>query len=164
MQFLLGLPGKVQTLLTRLSATWAAKLDTLAANYTTTRAGKLDNLDAAITTTAPAATALSTAVWTSALAAIIAAQTRVKNIQYVGATVAIGGTGNANTTVAITAVDWTKALLFPLGVHCSNGVSTYGQDARWEVTNSTTLTMYASSYVPLGTANITAGACVLEFY
>lgn len=50
---LLGLPGKVKTLLDRLTAT---------------RAGYLDNLDAAVTTRAPSATALSSATWTSARA------------------------------------------------------------------------------------------------
>ena len=52
--FLLGLPGKIGTLLTRLSDT---------------RATKLDNLDAAVTTRSAAATALSTVQWTSARAA-----------------------------------------------------------------------------------------------
>lgn len=50
---LLGLPGKVKTLLDRLTAT---------------RAGYLDNLDAAVTTRAPSSTALSSATWTSARA------------------------------------------------------------------------------------------------
>ena len=50
---LLGLPGKVKTLLDRLTAT---------------RAGYLDNLDAAVTTRAPASTALSSATYTSARA------------------------------------------------------------------------------------------------
>lgn len=47
--FLLGVPGKLKTLIDRL---------------TSTRAGNLDNLDAAITTRAPSATALSSATWT----------------------------------------------------------------------------------------------------
>lgn len=48
-----SIPGLVQTVLDRLTAT---------------RAGLIDNLDAAITTRAAAATALSSAIWTSARA------------------------------------------------------------------------------------------------
>ena len=47
---LLGVPGKLKTLLDRLTAA---------------RATKLDNLDTAITTRAPSSTALSTATWTA---------------------------------------------------------------------------------------------------
>lgn len=54
MPALLGLPGKIATLLGRL---------------TSGRATNLDNLDAAISTRAPASTALSTATWSNALAA-----------------------------------------------------------------------------------------------
>jgi hypothetical protein len=53
---LLGLPGKVKTLIDRL---------------TSTRATNLDNLDAAITTRAAAATALSSATWTGTRAGYI---------------------------------------------------------------------------------------------
>lgn len=55
-EFLLGVPGKLKTLLDRLTAT---------------RAGYLDNLDAAVTTRAPSSTALSTATWTAGRAAAI---------------------------------------------------------------------------------------------
>ena len=51
--FLLGIPGKVKTLLDRLTAA---------------RAGYLDRLDATVSSRAAAATALSTAQWTNALA------------------------------------------------------------------------------------------------
>lgn len=54
--FLLGVPGKLKTLLDRLTAT---------------RAGLLDNLDAAISTRALASTALSNATWTGALASLL---------------------------------------------------------------------------------------------
>ena len=53
---LLGLPGKVKTLIDRL---------------TSTRATNLDNLDAAITTRAAASTALSSATWTGTRAGYI---------------------------------------------------------------------------------------------
>ncbi|WP_341649924.1 hypothetical protein [Thauera humireducens] len=51
---LAGVPGKLKTLLDRLTAT---------------RAANLDNLNATVTSRAPAATALSNAVWTDARAA-----------------------------------------------------------------------------------------------
>lgn len=60
-----GVPGKLKTLLDRL---------------TSARATKLDNLDAAISTTAPAATALSTATWTSALATYLGTAARRKPV------------------------------------------------------------------------------------
>lgn len=48
--FLAGVPGKLKTLLDRLSATWAAKVDTLHdTRLTATRAGYLDRLDATVT-------------------------------------------------------------------------------------------------------------------
>lgn len=72
MDFLLGVPGKLKTLLDRLSSTWAAKLDTLYTDYTAARATKLSSLDAAITSRAAAAT------WTSALATYLADVARRK--------------------------------------------------------------------------------------
>ena len=54
--FLLGVPGKLKTVLDRL---------------TSTRAANLDNLDAAISTRAPASTALSTAQWTNTRAGLL---------------------------------------------------------------------------------------------
>jgi len=53
---LLGVPGKLKTLLDRI---------------TTARAANLDNIDAAVSSRAPSATALSTATWTNARAANI---------------------------------------------------------------------------------------------
>lgn len=55
--FLLGVPGKLKTL-----------IDYLNANLSTTRAAKIDNLDAAISTRAPSSTALSNANYTAARA------------------------------------------------------------------------------------------------
>lgn len=49
--FLAGVPGKLKTLLDRLSATWAAKLDTLHTLLSSTWAAKLDSLRAAYTDT-----------------------------------------------------------------------------------------------------------------
>ena len=92
MSFLLGVPGRLKTLIDRLTSTRAGYLDNLAsytpargtkldnldalitsrasgADYTPTRAGKLDNLDATVASRAPASTALSTSTWTSARAA-----------------------------------------------------------------------------------------------
>lgn len=58
MAALLGLPGKINTLLGRL---------------TSGRAGALDLLDTQITTRAPASSALSTSIWTNSLAAALSA-------------------------------------------------------------------------------------------
>lgn len=54
---LMGLPGRVSALLSRL---------------TETRAGNLDRLDAAVSSRAPSSTALSNLVWTDAIAAKLA--------------------------------------------------------------------------------------------
>lgn len=59
---LLGVPKQLNDLLTRLSATWAAKLDTLYTAYTATRAGYLDKLNLS-------GKAVDDAVWTNARAA-----------------------------------------------------------------------------------------------
>ena len=60
-----SIPGLVQTIIDRL---------------TTTRAAALDNLDDAITSRAPAATALSTAVWTPAHADALASAAQERDL------------------------------------------------------------------------------------
>ena len=92
MSFLLGVPGKLKTLIDRLTSTRAGYLDNLsaytttrgakldqldaavtsrasAANYTSGRAANLDNLNATISSRAAASTALSTSTWTAGRAA-----------------------------------------------------------------------------------------------
>ena len=58
--FLLGVPGKLKTV-----------IDHLQTYLSSTRCAKIDNLDAAISTRAAAATALSTATWTSGRASAL---------------------------------------------------------------------------------------------
>lgn len=86
--FLLGVPGKLKTI-----------TDYLTTNLSTTRAAKIDNLDAAMSTRAAAATALSTATWTSDTAAKINSggiPGTVKSIQsgFVNSVATTGGAGS----------------------------------------------------------------------
>jgi hypothetical protein len=62
---LMGLPGKIKTLLDRLTAT---------------RAGYLDRLDAAVTTRAAASTALTNTTWTDTRAGYLDGMFRIKAI------------------------------------------------------------------------------------
>ena len=120
-EFLFGLPGKVATLLTRI---------------TSARATKLDNLDAAISTVSVAATALSTSNWTNARAALIdncdatlstefatvasdiaAIPGSLKSVQR-GTSTAISS--NTTTNATITAVDLAKSFLI-FSENSSNG-------------------------------------------
>ena len=68
LESLYGLPGKIKTLLDRLTAARAGYLDSInpaGTGWNSTRAGYVDRLDAAVSTRAPASTALSTATWTA---------------------------------------------------------------------------------------------------
>lgn len=71
LESLYGLPGKIKTLLDRLTAARAGYLDSInpaGTGWNSTRAGYVDRLDAAVSTRAPASTALSNATWTDARA------------------------------------------------------------------------------------------------
>ena len=71
LESLYGLPGKIKTLLDRLTAARAGYLDSInpaGTDWNSTRAGYVDRLDAAVSTRAPASTALSNATWTDARA------------------------------------------------------------------------------------------------
>ena len=71
LESLYGLPGKIKTLLDRLTAARAGYLDSInpaVTGWNSTRAGYVDRLDAAVSTRAPASTALSNATWTDARA------------------------------------------------------------------------------------------------
>lgn len=124
MSFLLGVPGRLKTLIDRLTSTRAGYLDNLSAytttrgtkldnldaavtsradatHYTSTRAAKLDSIDATVSSRAPASTALSTSTWTSARAAkldncdvAISAISAVQSIQTNYRSVTTGVTGS----------------------------------------------------------------------
>ena len=124
MSFLLGVPGRLKTLLDRLTSpragyldnlsayttTRGAKLDNLNATitsradatyYTSTRAAKLDSIDATVSSRAPASTALSTSTWTSTRAAkldncdvAISSVTPVQSIQTNYRSTTAGTTGS----------------------------------------------------------------------
>lgn len=120
---LLSIPGKLKALSDRLSSVWSAKLDTLATDYTTARAAKLDRLDVASSTLAPAASALSTAVWTPTLASNLALMTAapissiVKSVRHYS--VNLAGTDQASETItAVTSL--TKSIIIQTGVVCTD--------------------------------------------
>ena len=143
LDFLAGVPGKLKTLLDRLTAT---------------RATNLDNLDAAISTR------VSSSVWTNALAseldglapAIAALPTSfINSIQH--KTGSISGTAGS-ATVTITAVTTAKTVLIPLGWYDNGSQNTPAQMA---LTNSTTVTL---SRATPGASTITyVNFIVLEF-
>lgn len=143
---LMGVPGKLKTLLDRLTAT---------------RAGNLDNLDAAVTTRAPASTALSTSTWTGTLATDLATISSgasaftgiVNSIQYGSITISTTGISG---TATITAVNVNKSVL----IHLGQKVSVAGQDMNITLTNTTTVTANRS-YQSSGDS--TVRFCVLEF-
>lgn len=139
---LLGLPGKIKTLLDRL---------------TSVRATALDDLDATISSRAPASTAMSNATWSDARAAKVdyldvAVSTRlstvinsIQQISYSSGAVAI----NAHT-FTISAVTVAKTIV--LG-YCSEAVA-----GAWIVTNTTTIDWIG----PSGLQACTLKAFVIE--
>jgi hypothetical protein len=146
---LIGLPGKIKTLLDRLTAT---------------RAGLLDNLDAAMTTRAAASTALSTATWSATKAGYldVAISSRlsaaVKSIQtgYRGGALASSGTGEdlyyADITLG-TAV--TVAKTFVILQHAA----TTNNSGTGRVTSTTNLRLSRSD-----SNGMTCRYYVVEFY
>lgn len=91
---LMGLPGKLKTLLDRLTAT---------------RAGLLDNLDAAVTTRAPASTAVSNIDYTATRAGYLDSVLRIKN-NYTG-TITISTGASNYATLPFTPVDLKTILI-----------------------------------------------------
>lgn len=124
---LLGVPGKLKTLIDL---------------WTSTKAGYVD---AAVTSRAPASTALSTAVWSSGLATeldglapSIAAipTTPINSIQYGEVTI---NTSSTSGTATITAVTTAKTVLIYLG--CRTDATTItNANATLTLTNTTTIT------------------------
>lgn len=134
MDFLAGLPGKVATLVSRL---------------TSTRAANLDNLDATVSTRAAAATALSTTQWTNLRAGYLdnlaggaPISTVVNSIQTgfvsVGSPSSSSGEDTVYTDVTITAVTTAKAMVIVQpGITYSSGSASYPLTGR--LTSSTNL-------------------------
>lgn len=126
---LMGVPGKLKTLLDRLTAT---------------RAGYLDNLDAAVTTRAAASTALSTATWTSTRAGYLdnlssaPLSTAINRIQ--SGTIQLTGTMTSGTAT-ITSVDTSKSLVIWNGVSISTSGTAFADfGVRLALTSGTTVT------------------------
>lgn len=120
---LMGLPGKVKTLLDRL---------------TSTRAANLDSLDAQVSTRAPASTALSNVVWTNGLAASLAGALLLDRADILS----ISGTGTGGTVVTadltVAAVTIGKCFLVPLGSVVVQGHNSYAAGFSLFLVNSTT--------------------------
>lgn len=147
---LAGVPGKLKTLLDRLTAT---------------RAALLDNLNATVSSRAPAATALSNAVWTDARAGkidLIAPALRSLQGGYLNSTTLNSGSGEdvRFVDVTISAVDTAKSLcLFEGGGGTGTGSGAEGA-SRWKsgstgvqgltvrLINSTTLRVSSVSTFP----------------
>lgn len=140
---LMGLPGKVKTLVDRLTAT---------------RAGYLDNLSAGAV--AQAGTALSTAQWTNTRAGYLDSipsipTTPINSIQY--NTVTISDTASSGTRT-ITAVTTAKAALIYLGASSTNS-TVNSAVGRITLTNTTTVTANRN-----GTSgDLVISFCVVEF-
>lgn len=143
---LMGVPGKLKTLLDRL---------------TSTRAGNLDNLDAAVTTRAAASTALSTSQWTNTLATDLgtissgaSAFTGIINrIQYG----AVSLSAASSATATVTSVNTAKSVLVYLGATVNGTAAAAASDnwfCRLTLTNATTVTAYRVG---------STGICIVSF-
>ena len=133
--FLAGVPGKLKTILDRLTSTRAANLDNLDAAVSTRMPGSATEqgrIDVAISTRAPAATALTDVTWTDARAAkldlITSASAAFASIQtgFVSGTVQTGTNEDAryvDITLATSLTDYTKALVILQGAwrHSTTG-------------------------------------------
>lgn len=149
MDFLAGVPGRLKTLIDRLTAT---------------RASNLDNIDAAVTTRAPASTALSTSTWTGTRAGYLdtipTLPTGVcKNVQtgYASSS-ASGGSGEDSgyLDITITSVATTKTFVL---LHTTLVSQNYRYSGR--LTSSTNLRISTSG----GSGSTVAVRWyVIEFY
>lgn len=98
---LLGLTGKLKTLTDRLTAP---------------RAALIDNADATVTSRAPAATALSNATWTDALATALAGTAKLDRAEVLILTGNTGaGTGSKTVDTTVASVTTGKAVAFFAG-------------------------------------------------
>lgn len=141
---LLGLPGKCKTLADRL---------------TSGRAAALDNLDIAVSTLAPAATALSNATWTDALATSLAAVARLDRAEILSVSGNTGaGTGAKAIDVTITSVNLGKAIAFVSGGFLAGSTPLLGS-ARF-----TTATNMRVEYLdPIGATSYEFSVVVVSF-
>jgi hypothetical protein len=147
---LMGVPGKLKTLLDRL---------------TSARAGYLDNLSAGAV--AQAGTALSNGVWTNALATeldglapSIAAipTTPINRIQ----AVSIVLSGVSSNTATITAVTTAKAFVVMTGFSCDASAAGAGMHhvmSKLALTDTTTVTASRAS----NTGTVSVNGFVIEF-
>jgi len=149
--FLMAVPGKLTTIYSHLTTYMSS-----------TRMPKIDNLDAAISTRAAAATAVSSANWTTARAGYLEKLNAtagilgtIKSVQYGTVT---ANSGSASGTATITAVNTAKAMLFFLGAE--NTAADSPTMLRLGLTNSTTVTGYKRT----GADATKAGFMVVEFY
>lgn len=98
MPALLGLSGKLQALIDRLTAG---------------RAAAIDNIDAALSTRAPTATALSNATWSSSLATLLAGALKLGRAELIPVTGTTGtGAGRKMADITISAVTLGKTAVF----------------------------------------------------
>jgi hypothetical protein len=147
---LMGVPGKLKTLIDRL---------------TSTRATNLDNLDATVSSRAAASTALSTATWTSTRAGYMDSYLRIKSIQR-GTITIEGSTTMSNTATLSPSVDVSKSLIMHLGVEMiSDNTAGFQQmNARVALTNSTTVTASLLNNASFDAPGAVVGYQVVEFY
>lgn len=150
LDFLAGVPGKLKTLIDRL---------------TSTRAANLDNLDAAISTRAAASTALSTATWTATKAGYldmaISGVARIKSIQQVNSSASTGvSSGTWSGSITVTTVDVTKTIFVWTG-ETPPDETYYG--TKIVLTNATTMTCSGRR---TGSANtsVAISGFLVEFY
>lgn len=96
--FLLGVPGKLKTV-----------IDYLTTNLSIARSAKIDNLDTTLSSRAAGSTALSTAVWTNTRAGLLDGV--VRSIQTGESTTLFPVSGLFQSDYAITSVDVAKSIV-----------------------------------------------------
>jgi hypothetical protein len=143
--FLFGVPGKLKTLIDRLTSTRAGYLDNLA-QYTTTRAGYLDRLN-------------------SYLDASVAGRLgSIKTIRYGTITISTYNYNRQSATDTFTAVDTAKAVLIPLGMTVGGTASANAACSyRITLTNSTTVTVNVTISDGSGPPTTTVQYLLVEF-
>jgi hypothetical protein len=154
MSLLMGVTGRLKTLVDRL---------------TSGRAANLDNLDAAVTTRAAASTALSTASWTSGRAANLdnldaAVSSRLSTVinSIQTGTITIPSGNNSTVDATITSVNTSKAVVIPGGYYLSGGVSDpNGVNVTLHLAGATTVR--ATHAIDIGAASVVVRYTVVEF-
>lgn len=112
------------------------KLKALADRLTAPRAAALDYLDAAVSTRAPAATAVSNAIWTDALAAALAGIARLERAEVLSVSGSTGaGTGVKAIDITVPAVNTAKAVAFVSGGFIAGSTPLQGAASFTSATN-----------------------------